>query len=266
MPPRRPVRPVPAATLVLLRDRPAGGVQVLLIQRHASSKFGAGDFVFPGGKIEPEDLPADVGGWCVGLTPKEARARLVNIASRREALAYWVGAIREAFEEVGILLAYGPDDALLRLSGDAGSRFDGYRQACQRDGRAFWGMLARERIRLATDRLVYFAHWITPEENPIRFDTRFFVAEAPAEQEALADYQEIVAVRWMSPSEAIGAARRAEISMRFPTIRNLGLLGGSSAAEVLASLEGRQVPPIRPRVIGEGPDRRVLLPGDTGWY
>ena len=261
-----PVPSLPAATLLLLRDRPEGGVEVLLIQRHAKSRFAAGDFVFPGGKIDIHDMPEDAVAWCVGLTPEEARARLGNVASGRAALGHWVGAIREAFEEVGILLAYGPGGSLLRLSGQARARFEAYRRACQRDGSAFWKMLKQERLRLATDRLVYFAHWITPEENPIRFDTRFFAAEAPPEQEAIADDQEIVAVRWLSPAEALKARQRGEISLRFPTIKNLGFVKDRTAAAVLASLDGRSVPTIRPRVIGEGPDRKVLLPGDPGWY
>lgn len=179
MRPPRPVPPSPAATLVLLRARPEGSVEVLLIQRHGKSKFAPGDSVFPGGRVETEDMPPDAAAWCFGLTPEEARRRLRNVASGREALAYWVGAIRETFEEVGILLAYCRDGALLRMTESTRSRFEEHRRDCQRDGSAFWKMLRKERLRLATDRLVYFAHWITPEENPIRFDTRFFAAKGP---------------------------------------------------------------------------------------
>jgi len=261
---RTPVPPSPAATLVLLRDRPGGGVEVLLIQRHVKSRFAAGDFVFPGGRVESEDMPSDAPAWCAGVTPEAARRRLGTTTSELEALACWVGAIRETFEEVGILLAYAEDGSLLRLHGR--SRFEEYRQACVRDGTAFWTMLGRERLRLATDRLVYFAHWITPEESPIRFDTRFFVTGTPQAQEAIADNREIVAVRWLSPADALAARRRGEASLRFPTIKNLGLVDGPSVADVLARLDGRPVPTIRPRVIEEGLDRRVLLPGDAGWY
>lgn len=261
----RPVAPSPAATLVLLRDRPAGGVEVLLIQRHPRSKFAGGDFVFPGGKIETDDMPDDAPAWCVGLAPDEATRRLVNAASPREALGFWVGAIREAFEEVGILLAYGPRGTFVDVS-RYGERLLAYRRQCLTDGSAFWLMLRQERLTLATDRLVYFAHWITPEENPIRFDTRFFVAEAPQGQEASADEQEIVGVRWLTVAEAFEALRRREISLRFPTIKNLKLLQGASAAEVLAGLNGRIVPTIRPRVLGEGATRTVLLPGDPGYF
>jgi 8-oxo-dGTP pyrophosphatase MutT (NUDIX family) len=265
MKPSEPVVPLPAATLVLLRDRPTGGAEVLLIQRHPGSKFAGGDFVFPGGKIEIDDMPGDASAWCAGLAPDEATRTLGNAASPREALGFWVGAIREAFEEVGVLLAYGPGGTFVDVTRH-GERLGAYRRECLRDGSAFWLMLRQERLTLATDRLVYFAHWITPEENPIRFDTRFFVAEAPPAQEASADEQEIVGVRWLTVAEAFDSLHRREISLRLPTIKNLKLLQGASAAEVLGGLNGRAVPTIRPRVLGEGATRVVLYPGDPGYF
>jgi len=90
---------------VLLRDRSAGEVELLLIQRHRASKFAGGDFVFPGGRVELDDTPADAERWCTGLD-EEAAARVLGLATAPgTALAYWIGAIREAFEEVGVLLA-----------------------------------------------------------------------------------------------------------------------------------------------------------------
>ena len=253
-----PATPADAATLVLLRDGPAGGFDVLLMQRHRASKFAAGDFVFPGGKIEPDDAPADAATWCAGPDPTDARRRLGT--THGTALAYWIGAIRETFEEVGILLARGtrwPDP----------TRVETYRRACHSDKQAFWTMLRTEGLTLATDRLVYFAHWITPEESPVRFDTRFFAAETPLGQEATVDDREVIAVRWLSPREAIDAAARGEISLRNPTIRNLMLLEGApSAAAALGRLAGRSVETIRPRVLEEGGRRRVLMPGDPGYF
>lgn len=259
----KPAIPSPAATLVLLRDRLEGGVEVLLIQRHRASKFAGGDFVFPGGKISTDDVPDDASAWCAGLTAEEAHRRLGNAGPPREALGFWVGAIRETFEEVGILFAYGPDNRLARADGE---RFQAYRRECLKDAGTFWRILRDEGLKLATDRLRYFAHWITPEEDPIRFDTRFFAAEAPPEQEASADLGEIIAVRWMTPAEALEASGRGEISLRLPTLKNLKLLRGASVQAVLAALDGRVVPTIRPRVLGEGETRTVLLPGDPGYY
>jgi 8-oxo-dGTP pyrophosphatase MutT (NUDIX family) len=251
----------PAATLVLLRQGAA--LEVLLTQRHYGSRFAGGDFVFPGGRVEDDDNPDDAARWCHGLDALEA-ARRLGLEDAHTALGFWIGAIREAFEEVGVLLACGPDGALVRPTGP---RFAEYRRACQEDNRAFWAMLCAERMTLATDRLVYFAHWITPEENPIRFDTRFFAAEMPPGQEAVPDEREIIAVRWLTPGEALQAGRRGEISLRFPTIKNLHLLEGAGrVSEVLDRLAAREVTAILPRVITEGDAQRVVLPGDPGYF
>src|SRR6266513_1663758 len=276
-----PARPAPAATLVLLRDRPAGlfsdagphlrqathgggglagpatndagphlrqathgggglagpatndagphlrqathgggglagpATEVLLIRRHRAAKFAAGDFVFPGGTLEANDHPADAAAWCRGPDPREAARVLGLEPGSAAALAYWIGAIRETFEEVGILLAHGPDGAPARVEA---SRLAAHRRACQADPRAFWDMLSTERLRLATDALVYFAHWITPAVNPLRFDTRFFASAAPPGQEAAADEREITEVRWLTPREARDANARGELPLRAPTL------------------------------------------------
>jgi 8-oxo-dGTP pyrophosphatase MutT (NUDIX family) len=258
-----PVTPVPAATLVLLRDRPSGAFEVLLIRRHSASKFAAGDFVFPGGKIETSDGPTDADAWCRSLDAPGAARALANLDDPRAALAHWIGVIRETFEEVGILLACTRDGARPRVDGQ---RFAAYRRACQADHRAFWDMLRAERLTLATDELVYFAHWITPETQPLRFDTRFFAAKLPPGQNAVADEREITEVRWLSPREALDSSARGALSLRNPTVKNLELFGGApSAAAALDRLRGRQVRTILPRVIMDGDKRRVLLPGDPGY-
>jgi 8-oxo-dGTP pyrophosphatase MutT (NUDIX family) len=238
-----------------------------MIQRHTASRFAAGDFVFPGGKIETDDMPANAETFCAGLTCEEAARRLGDVASRETALGFWVGAIRETFEEVGLLLAYTADGRLLDTSAEARPRFAEYRRACQQDGRLFWTVLREERLTLATDRLVYFAHWITPEESRIRFDTRFFATEFPPGPDPSIDHREIIAWRWLTPEEALAAGQRGEITLRFPTVKNLGLLTGAPhAAGLLAGLDGRVVPAIRPRLISRGGEQEVLLPGDPGYY
>ena len=258
----KPVTPLPAATLVLLRDAKPG-VEVLLMQRHRASKFAGGDYVFPGGKIEIDDNPDDAAAWCAGMDPERAAARIGLAGDPKTALGNWIGAIRETFEEVGILLARAPDGEALVPDRE---RFETYRRACHEDKQAFWTMLRTERLTLATDRLVYFAHWITPEESPLRFDTRFFAAELPAGQEATVDGKEVIAVRWLGPREAIDAAARGEISLRNPTVQNLKLVDAGSVEDALAKLKDREVPTIRPRVIMEGDKRRILMPGDPGYF
>jgi len=264
----QPVIPSPAATLVLLRDRPPTDVEVLLLQRHAKSKFAAGDYVFAGGKIETDDMPLDGEGFSRGLTAGQAAARLGGGLAPRDALSYWVGAIREAFEEVGVLLAYGPDGRLLRIPSETKPRYESYRTACQKANPAFFDMLRAEQLTLATDRLAYFAHWITPEEQPLRFDTRFFAALMPPEQEPAVDGHEIVDLKWLTPAEATVALKRKEIGLRTPTIKNLELVagGGSPASSVLDSLGRREVQTIRPRLLQVDGKPLAVLPGDPRWY
>jgi 8-oxo-dGTP pyrophosphatase MutT (NUDIX family) len=262
-----PATPSPAATLVLLRDRPAGPAEILMIQRHGRSKFAAGDYVFAGGKVEGDDIPDDVERFVRGLTPEQASARLGGDLSPRQALGYWVGAIREAFEEVGMLLAYDRQGDLVRFTPDNRERFEAHRAACQSANLAFFTMLRSENLTLATDRLTYFAHWITPEEQPLRFDTRFFAAVAPP-QDPMVDGHEIVALRWLTPSEAMDAFRRKDITLRLPTIKNLELveMGGTRADEILRALRGRAVSTIRPRVLQVDGKPVPVLPGDPRWY
>jgi 8-oxo-dGTP pyrophosphatase MutT (NUDIX family) len=237
-------------------------VETLLIQRNHRSRFAPGDFVFPGGKIEDADTPADAEAWCAGPDRAAAAARL-GLADPDSALGYWIGAVREAFEEVGVLLAYGGD----RPAAVERGRLRGHRQACQRDHRAFWELLRSERLTLATDQLVYFAHWITPEERPLRYDTRFFVAPMPGAQDPEPDEHEIIAVRWLSPAEALQARARGEISLRLPTIRNLQVFEEAACtAEALARVGERPVTPIRPRLVTNEGQPRTLLPGDPGYY
>jgi 8-oxo-dGTP pyrophosphatase MutT (NUDIX family) len=264
---RPPIIPLPAATLVLVRDHQVAGIEILLIQRHRASKFAAGDYVFAGGKVEATDYAGDVAAWCVGLDATRA-AHVLGLPDDggRQALGYWTGAIREAFEEVGVLLAYGSDGSPARLES---TRLSEYRRACQADHRVFWDMLRAEGLRLATDQLVYVAHWITPEERPLRFDTRFFAARMPAGQTAVADDKEIVDVRWLSPGGALAARERGEISLRLPTMRNLKLFeGAASTVDALGRLDGRQIEVIRPRLVSgpNGTPERTLLPGDPGYF
>jgi 8-oxo-dGTP pyrophosphatase MutT (NUDIX family) len=259
--PVKPVTPLPSATVVLLRDTNPG-VEVLLMQRHRDSKFAGGDYVFPGGKIEVDDNPEDAASWCAGLDPDRAAARL-SLADQKAALGFWIGAIRETFEEVRVLLAYDQSGAWVRTDAP---RFAEYQDACNADNKAFWTMIRTENLRLATDRLAYFAHWITPEESPYRYDVRFFAAPMPDTQTPLGDTREVIDLRWMSPHGAIEAFERGEISLRNPTVQNLKLSDGPSVKASIDALKDREVPTIRPRVIMEGGKRRVLMPGEPGYY
>ena len=257
----KPVTPVPAATVILLREGHPG-VQVLLMQRARESKFAGGDYVYPGGKIEVDDNPDDAVEWCVGFDAAGAAERL-RVPDAKTAVGCYVGAIRETFEEVGVLLAYDASGAWVRLDGP---RWAEYRRATDKDNKAFWAMVKQESLRLATDKLVYLAHWITPEEQPYRYDTRFFAAPMPDNQAPVQDEREVIDLRWFAPKAALAAFKAGEISLRNPTVQNLKLADGASVKDSLDALKDREVPTIRPRVIMEGGTRRVLMPGDPGYY
>ena len=258
----KPVTPLPAATLVILRDTNPG-VEVLLMQRHRASKFAGGDYVFPGGKVEVDDNPDDAAAWCAGMDPQRAAARIGLAGDPKTALGNWIGAIRETFEEVGVLLAYDASGGWARLDP---AKLAEYQLACNADNKAFWTMVKGENLRLATDRLAYFAHWITPEEQPYRYDTRFFAAPMPEGQTPVADPREVIDMRWYEPLGAIEAFKRGEISLRNPTVQNLKLVAAGSTKEALDKLKDREVPTIRPRVITENGKRRILMPGDPGYF
>jgi 8-oxo-dGTP pyrophosphatase MutT (NUDIX family) len=252
--------PLPAATVTLVRDCPRG-LEVLLLQRSFDAGFMPGVHVFPGGGLDPDDASRELQALCCG--PGDAGAsRLLGV--ERGGLAYWVAAIREAFEEAGVLLAYAADGALLELRGATAARFRAHREALDRGERSLAAILREEGLRLATDRLLYFSHWITPLGLPRRYDTRFFLARAPEAQEPSPDQRETIAHAWVRPAEALERHARGEINLRTPTLRTLELFarhehtGGLEAA--LRAQRG--IPALLPRLTADG---RGLLPGEPGY-
>jgi 8-oxo-dGTP pyrophosphatase MutT (NUDIX family) len=253
-----------AATVILVRQEP-GGLEALLLERHPASRFAPGAFAFPGGRLEPADAhAADV---CHGLSAAAA-ARTLGEADRpaEQALAFWVGALREAFEEVGVLLARDPAGRPAS-PGPESAGWAGARADARRDAACFPAWLRRELLRLATDRMVYFARWITPEERPVRFDARFFLAAALPGMEPVPDGIETVGVRWMRPADALAEQAAGRLALPFPTQQTLRRLApAAGVAEALDEARGRAVAPVRPRVLAAGGRERILLPGEPGYY
>lgn len=245
-------------------------LEVLMLRRSLRSSFVGGAYVFPGGSLEPADASDDVLVRCRGRGEAEARA-LLGVATG--GLAYWVAAVRECFEEAGLLLAGGPGssvtaDGLLSFADEAtGARFVDHRRALNAHELTFLELCDREDLSLLTDRLHYFAHWITPVGLPRRFDTRFFVAAAPQEQEARHDANETIAAIWITPHDALRRHRAGEIELIFPTIRNLEAIGRfATSAELLAAARhAEHVPLVEPRVVVDGGGVRILLPQDPGY-
>jgi 8-oxo-dGTP pyrophosphatase MutT (NUDIX family) len=280
--------PRPAATVVLMRDR-AGGPgrrgrpEVLLVERHGASAFGAGAYVFPGGIVEPGDGGPEAARLSPGLTPAQAAARMPDLADPHAALGHFVAAIRETFEEALVLLAEAPEGAQAAPAPEGAqaapaperaqaalpstAELEAVRARLHAGTAEFVPWLAQQGLRLATQRLVYFAHWITPEGVPLRFSARFFLVRAPEGAEVVPDRQEVLQHRWLEPAEAIAMRARGAIHLMDPTVRNLELLGRfASTDEAVRELGRREVRAIQPKLRRNADGtRRILYPWDPDY-
>jgi 8-oxo-dGTP pyrophosphatase MutT (NUDIX family) len=254
----------PAATVMLVRDgaEPAP-LEVLMVRRSLQSEFVSGAYVFPGGALDPSD---GSGGepFCAGRTDEETSAIL---GIEGGGLAYWVAALRECFEEAGILLAYRADGSLLSLGDPAEEeRFSEYRRALNAGELSLFELCQREALTLACDRVWYFAHWITPVGPPRRYDTRFFLAPSPPEQVPLHDAAETIASEWIRPADALARYEAKEIELVLPTLRTLRAIGQFPTSAALLEDVGRQtvVTTVAPRLVNDEYGTRIVLPGDQG--
>jgi 8-oxo-dGTP pyrophosphatase MutT (NUDIX family) len=242
--------PVPAATVVLLRDRPA--FEVLMICRHESSSFAGGALVFPGGRVDPADRSEEWRGHAEGLAddPRIAAAQ--------------VAAIREAYEEVGVLLARDQSGALVS-AGHALALSD-WRVKVEHDDSLFLDLIRRERLRLACDALQLFSHWVAPPNLHKRFDTLFFAARFPDGQQVLEDGEEATEALWIAPRAALEARKSGARKIIFPTARNLDLLAVSaSVGDVFEFATRRRIEPVMPQVAMREGRAYLTIPDGFGY-
>ena len=249
---------------MLVRDSPDSGLEVLMVKRNINSDFVGGAYVFPGGGVDLNDSGPEAEARCMGRSEAEADAIL---GVSQGGLAYWVAVLRELFEEAGILLATTADGSPLELVGDTAARFVGHRSAINARERRFLDVVVEEDLTLDVGGLHYFAHWITPEGAPRRYDTRFFVATAPLHQTAAHDDSEVVADEWVTPNDALRRHREGDIELIFPTIRNLQAIARFETVQELidAAEAAASVPAILPRITVSDRGVRILLPGDAGY-
>jgi 8-oxo-dGTP pyrophosphatase MutT (NUDIX family) len=241
-------KPRDAATLILMRDtdRARTGIEILLVRRHTESAFAPGAYVFPGGRIEAADYTRDAERICHGLSFKQAQNIIAGTHPPEKALAFFVAAIRETFEEAGIILAYREIPDFVAFDEAEKMRFTKYRKEVRKDPFSFAKIIEREGLKLATEKLFYFAHWITPELSPIRYDARFFVAVSPSKQEALEDELETTAHMWISPQKVLKEQKKG-LPVPFATLSNIQALAQfSSVDEVIASTRNKEIPAILP--------------------
>ncbi|MGE3250460.1 MAG: NUDIX domain-containing protein [Hyphomonadaceae bacterium] len=245
---------VPASTILLVRDAPA--LEVLMVERHHQIDFASGALVFPGGKVAKEDSdPA----W----------ASLVDGDPGEGERAFRIAALREAFEESGLLLAR---PASRRGAGEHFAEenevapLEPLRDAINKGEVSFLKTIQDAGLVLALDALTPFAHWITPKGMPKRFDTRFYIARAPAEQEALCDGSETVDACWITPNDALAAAREKRRTIIFPTRLNVEMLAeAASASDAIERSRTRKIVTVTPEVVQENGAPILKIPAEAGY-
>ncbi len=231
-----PHSPKNAATVILLRSGASGGVEVFLTRRPERMDFLGGAYVFPGGSIGKEDCSERTLKRCSGLAREEARRILGAHLTPVFALGHWVAAIRELFEEVGVLLCVTEEGRPLDLKESARrEQLEHKRRRMIQEEISFRELLESERLCCDASRLLYFSHWLTPEEFAVRFDTRFFLAVLPPDQAPLESSEEVAHGLWVTPERAMQLYAQGNLPMIFPTYASLRTLADFESVESLVS-------------------------------
>ncbi|PKB13657.1 NUDIX domain-containing protein [Novosphingobium kunmingense] len=240
--------PKPAATIMLLRDDPE--FQVLMVKRHQQIDFASGALVFPGGKLHRGDSDPAWVEHCAGWDQFDVVQRTLRVA-----------AIREVYEEAGILLAHYPSGELFEAASDPDVRV-----AVDRGDLAFIDVVRELGVQLRLDALIIFARWITPPIMPKRFDTYFYAVRAPANQIAACDGHETVDAEWISPSDVLRLAESGRRTVIFPTRMNLQLLAeANNAADCIRRAEERILVTVLPKVEERDGKRVLVIPDNAGY-
>lgn len=245
---------IPAATILLLRDGPHG-LEVFMVVRHHQIDFASGALVFPGGKVDAGDLVPSIRKRATGADGLDDATFAMRVA-----------AIREAYEECGVLLAR-PAGSGEPISGDALIDLEPYRDKLNAGEIGIGDFLDAEDLVLACDLLTPYAHWITPNMMPKRFDTHFFLAEAPADHVAVHDGTESVDSVWLRPGDAVREADEGKWTIIFPTRLNVSKLGRSGCvADALSAARAGSIVTVEPRIEQRGDQGPVLcIPAEADY-
>ena len=254
------VVPKEASTVIILRptrEDQHGPFEVLMVERHPASVFVPDCYVFPGGVIDEDDCSDELASFCRGVDRPKAFRVLKDMPCEAMALGAWVAAARETYEEAGLLFSVDPPDPERLAIG---------RRQLLNGGASFLDVLKKEKWTLAIDRLLYFAHWITPELSTHRYDVRFFVTMAPKNQEATHDGLELTGNTWITPGRALAEYEQDRFNMVLPTIMTLRDLERFDSLEaVMASTTMKNVPSILTTI--EERDGRLceVMPDDSSF-
>jgi 8-oxo-dGTP pyrophosphatase MutT (NUDIX family) len=256
--------PKKAVTVILLREKEPEGFEVFLLKRHEKSSFMGGNFVYPGGKVDPNDGTSEICPFCQGVTPEKAYKILEKMFLPNESFAHWVAGIRELFEEAGVLLAYDQKGNPFRIMNQKEQeKLLKYRELLQKGRMTICQLAQKENLLFALDHLHYYAHWITPEARPERFDTRFFLARYPAGQEASHDQKETTAGAWITPQKALEENLKGEVILSPPTLKTLEDISRfKTIDDLFNSLIKAEIRPILPILTKISDKSFILFPWD----
>ena len=230
--------PKNAATVILLRRQSGGGFESFMTRRPDQMKFLGGMYVFPGGTVRKEDCTEGVLKRCRGLTPQEAQNIVGPTLSPEICLGHWVAAVRELFEEVGILLCVTETGELLKMAEERRDRAAERRLALIKGEIDFQSFLESESLLCSLTQLAYFSHWQTLYEFGMRFNTRFYFAELPLDQEPLPNSQEVTHGLWLTPERSLQLCEQGKLPLIFPTFACLRRLADFDTLESLAAEYG----------------------------
>lgn len=245
-----PVRP--ASTLMPLRDAPDGsGLEVCLLRRNPNSTWVAGLALFAGGGVDPRDADPALLAHCT------LPAGIADAAALSGGPAPWVAAVREAYEEIGLLLATDATGAWAHHDPARAARLSAARAGLEAERRTLADLLASEGLTLRLDLLRFIAHWVTPPGQSRRYDTRFYLAASPADGPADPDGTEIVSAGWIAPSRAIAQQESGELPMLPPTLGALHWLAphGSVVDAIAAADALGEIPRFAPGSIASAATR-----------
>jgi len=250
------VPPRPASTILLLRASAADEMEVFMMVRHYEIDFNSGALVFPGGSVDKGDreiiASGDLFAGGEGLDT--------------DALSFRIAAIRETFEESGILLARAKGSGALIDAERAGAIEAAHRRDLCEGNVSFLKVLSDNELVLALDELIPYAHWITPEGMPKRFDTWFFLAAAPPEQVGAHDGKESTDSIWLSPREALAGSESGRFKLPFPTTRNLIKLGKQpNVKTALDDIRGKPIIAVMPVMTRLNGGRQLRIPAEAGY-
>ncbi len=257
--------PLDSATVILTKESNQGPFKVFLMRRHRNQDFMGGAFVFPGGKLDEGDCDPDLALYTNGFTGADALRRLqAPELAEEKALGLFFAALRETFEECGVLLAYQAPGKLIDLGeGERAGRFAGYRLQIHDHSLSLKDLAEKERLSFALDLLTPYAHWVTPDIESKRFSTRFFLARQPPEQIPFHDTIEMTKSQWLSPAEALERQRAGKLLLMPPTLKTLEELNEfHSLEDLFEAARSRRIHTILPEAFMTEDGFGVRLPHD----